>query len=144
MPLETIQRIRRLKAVERECLAVRAAVDRLVASPPDRAGVAFRDLRSASQSLEATYLIRLFAEFEVALRSYYATYRPARRPVMETLIDRIAARRRIPNDVIREAHGVRLYRNALLHAGDEQAAAIGISVARHHLCVYLDRLPKSW
>jgi hypothetical protein len=95
--------IERIKAVEREYLAARKAVDDFITAmsrgtttPPPNTEV--RDVHTMSENLEGTYLIRLFAAFESGLRSYYATFKETT-PPSKDLIDSIAARRRIPDDL---------------------------------------------
>jgi hypothetical protein len=78
----------RIKAVEREYWTVRRAVDRLavdVTRDPSTLGErpSPRDLRSADENLEGTYFVRMFAEFETGVRSFWKTIRPrahARQP----------------------------------------------------------------
>jgi hypothetical protein len=64
----------RVRAVENEYKSVRIAVDRLkdaVALDPTvlKANPTPANLSVADRNLEGTYLVRLFAEFESALRS---------------------------------------------------------------------------
>src|SRR3954452_1914092 len=102
---------RRIKAVEREFVAVRIAVDRLqqeVVREPAilRGRVEPRDLTRASEALEGTYLTRMFAEFETGLRLFWATLRDTN-PRAVDLLNSIAAQRGIPDDKREEAHEVR-------------------------------------
>ena len=66
----------RIKAVEREYRALRSAVGRMRRAIIDGAegpvNTTVGDLLTANENLEGTYLIRLWAEFETAVRSYYA------------------------------------------------------------------------
>ena len=69
---------RRIKAVERRFLAIRLGTDRLQDdvrrdSTILQGRVDPRDLTSASEDLEGTYLTRMFAEFETGLRQYWET-----------------------------------------------------------------------
>src|SRR5260370_13947840 len=102
----------RIKAVEREFLAVRLAMSRLVdATRRDptllRGQVEPRDLGRASEALEGTYLIRMFAEFETGLRLYWDAIRDSH-PQMKDLVDGLAATRKIPDDPHKkDAHAVR-------------------------------------
>ena len=47
-----------------------------------------RDLRSADENLEGTYLVRMFAEFETGIRSFWRTIK-LRRTQTEILLDRL-------------------------------------------------------
>ena len=108
----------RIKEVEREYRAVRLAVDRLLADAPSlRGDVSFRPLSAASDLLEGTYIIRLFAEFETGLRLYWATIKDTH-PKTQNLVNGVAARCKIPTDLLRETHDVRDYRNDLIHERD--------------------------
>jgi len=63
----------RIKAVEREYHAVRSSVSHMQRAIADGtegpAGATVGDLITANENLEGTYLIRLWAEFETAVRS---------------------------------------------------------------------------
>lgn len=146
MPSESHQWPGRIKAVEREFHAARFAIDRLVADIRRdatllRKEVTPRDIDAASNKLEATYIIRLFAEFETALRLYWPTIRKRPTPGRtRDLLDSIAAARRINHADLHRTHEVREFRNALVHQRDEPPTLIPIATARKHLCVFLSRL----
>ncbi|MCC6126159.1 MAG: hypothetical protein IT426_14450 [Pirellulales bacterium] len=141
-------RIIRIKAVEVEYIAVRFAVDRLLEIArhnPLELKNTFKpqDLQDAWHHLENTYIVRLFAEFETGLRSYWSTLK-ATLPQTRDLIDGIRARRRIPDEQIANIHRVRQCRNAIVHERDEDAESVTIGMARHYLCKYFSYLPQSW
>ena len=103
------------------------------------------DVRRASEHLEGTYLVRLFAEFETILRLYWSAVRGTSPPNRtRDLLDGIAAHRRIPSNQIANAHAVREYRNALVHQSDAETTLIPISTARAILCRFLSFLPPTW
>ncbi|HUY32188.1 MAG TPA: hypothetical protein VMV69_05360 [Pirellulales bacterium] len=138
-----------IKAVEREYWAVRIAVERLVESAardPNVLGTGPkpRDLVSADENLEGTYLIRMFAKFETGVRSYWRTLKPRSRASVEILVDRVADKRSIPIDVTQGVHAVRQYRNRLVHERDQAVEHITIADARSRLATYLARLPLMW
>ncbi len=145
--------IDRVKGAERESYVVAAAVAHY--RPVALAGrvqlptkTSPRDLAAAAEQIEATYVIRMWAEFETALRSY-------RRHVMGNHDDQIQTRnllewtagvkqgRAISADVRDDVNEVREYRNFLVHARDDQAppAAITIEEARKRLNTLLHCLP---
>ncbi|HJT32505.1 MAG TPA: hypothetical protein VJ783_10715 [Pirellulales bacterium] len=139
----------RIRAIEREYWAVRIAVDELtgkVAHDPMvlGAGPRLRDLTSADDNLEGTYLIRMFAEFETAVRSYWRTIKPKARPRAEVLLDQLGVRRSAPADIIRGVHSVREFRNQLVHDRQTPIQPVTIKDARHYLATYLARLPIQW
>jgi hypothetical protein len=121
MAAKLYQWLQRIKGVEREHSATRLAIDRLLAAVEHDPGaligeVSLRVVRDASERLDGTYIIRLFAEFETGLRLFWPTARGTPPPARtRDLLDGIAATRRIPHDQIVNAHLVREYRNSLLH-----------------------------
>lgn len=105
-------------------------------------------LSSAGTNLEGTYIVRIFAAFEAALRSYdrYHFNDPERETRAATMIDQLGAlnhvRVRIP---IRDGvHHVRRIRNFWAHDSDDDPNPVPIDRVRGLLQVYLDRFPKSW
>lgn len=142
--------IRRIKAVEREYLAARFSVDRAleqVRADPTilTSGLAVREIERTAKLLEATYLMRLFAEFESGVRLYARLARKRQPPSKtEDLLNSVASRRGIPNERLRNAHKVREYRNDLVHERYEESEPMTIKDARSHLCHYFSFLPRDW
>ncbi len=126
------ERIDRLKAVVREFHVVEDAIERLRVAVTDGrvdlpGGTTARDLDAARRQLEATYLIRLWAEFETAVRSYYGwlTNDPDPRIRSTDLVNAVNASRRgrALSDAERVGvHEVREYRNSLVHDRDDPVA----------------------
>lgn len=147
MPSRT-EWLTRIKAVEREFRVIRFAADRLGESirvdatnlPSD---LRFRDFMVASNRLEATFLIRMFAEFEAGLRQYWEIQSPTR-PKMRDLLDGIAARRFISFDRLDKAHEVRKLRNGHVHGSDEVGSSLPFAECRSVLCTYFSFLPLTW
>lgn len=150
MPSSKYESLDRVKAVEREYGAMRLAADRLlevVRKDPTAVpgGYRVRDLEEASDQLEATYTIRLFAEFETSLRKFWPASRGPTPPARtRDLLDGVGATRRIPDDQIGDAHKVREYRNVLVHERKADTEPIPIAQARGHLCRFLSFLPIEW
>src|SRR5439155_7570710 len=116
------QRIARITAVLQEYLTAKTASDLLTAQSDanpsygrdhgwePRAGEAFTD------NLEATYIIRIYAEFEAALRDYWLTYRKqTTRPKMYQLVNEAIPDRGFSQDIIDNADDVREFRNYLVY-----------------------------
>jgi hypothetical protein len=145
--------IDRVKGAERESYVVAAAV--AYHGPVALAGDAQlstktspRNLVAAADEVESTYLIRMWAEFETALRSYrrHLTGEPDDRISTISLIDRtsgVKKGRAISSDVREDAHEVREYRNFLVHERDDPTppAAVAIEAARKRLNTLLHCLP---
>jgi hypothetical protein len=163
MPDDRFAWLDRIKAVDREHSAARLAIVRLldqagidstILSVPARSrsgppslgkAIQLRDLKLASDRLEGTYVIRLFAEFESGLRHYWLTARKTDPPGRtRDLLDSMAARCGISTVRLREAHSVREYRNGLVHLRSEPAAEIAIGIARNRLCAFFSFLPENW
>lgn len=149
MPTEYQDRISRLKDVEREYSTMRFATNCLLklAGSDSRvlASVKTLDVKDASERLEGTYFIRLFAEFESSLRVFWALSTTKKtKPKTEDLINGIAARVHISDELKTEVHTIRIYRNSLIHGEDQPHPAITISVGRGHLSHFFSRLESHW
>lgn len=148
MPRQLDEWQQRIKAVEREFKSTRLAMDRLLADHERdvnirRECISLRDLHQASDHLDGTYVIRLFAEFEMASRLFWESRRRTK-PAAEQLLNSIAALRKIPNDQVQDVHDVREYRNNLVHGSDEYFVPIAVADVRHALCHFLSFLPPTW
>ncbi len=105
-------------------------------------GVSPADVGDAIQNLEATYVIRLCAEFEDRLRQFWTATVRQNHPPMEVLLDRVAARVSVRSPELERAHRVRKYRNSLVHGGTVDV--VTLQEARSYLCKYLESLPREW
>ncbi|MBW3539298.1 MAG: hypothetical protein KY476_03435 [Planctomycetes bacterium] len=149
------QRLERIARVEQEYLAARTAAslltERLRGNPSygrdqgweSRAGADF------SENLEATYLIRMYAEFEAGLRDYWQSHHGKdTRPAMRQLIRHAIPSPLFSQDCIDNADGVREYRNFLVHEADDEPpphlARMSVHNAKRHLCTYFSRLDPGW
>src|SRR3954454_6418366 len=115
----------KMGAVERECRAAVVAVSELLrradADPTllHTAKVVHADVRNCLQNVENTYLVRLFAVFEEALREVRRVVYGRGGPIKtHALIQQCAARQHVGHDYLTSAHAVREYRNAVVHGGD--------------------------
>lgn len=146
--MRRLEAIGRLRSLEDEFRAAEFALAEALAraevdpAPAVLQGLSPSDLHRARAGLEATYTIRLFAEFEGAVRSYWQTMRRTE-PPMRKLLDGVAARRKIPADLHAEAHEVREHRNELVH-GPLKAGAWQFVDCRSVLCRLLAWLPDDW
>jgi hypothetical protein len=143
----------RVRAVENEYKSVRIAVDRLNAAVAHDPTVLQNDptpanLIVAGRNLEGTYLVRLFAEFESALRSYDRARHndPTLKTDASILIDMIGGRRGqgISANVRQGAHAVRRVRNHWAHERDATPEPMSIAEARARLQKFLSWLPEEW
>lgn len=148
MPHERDQWLRNVKAVEREYNAARFAVERTLDQARKDPTILRTDVETAHlvttlSGLEGTYIVRLYAVFEEALRLFWASLRPTN-PPMHDLIDGVAANRGTPDIDKQNTHAVREYRNSLVHGTEDEIEPITIPVCRSHLCKFLSRLPRQW
>ena len=148
MPIRRDQWQTKVKAVERDYLSASWAMDAFIQSADQnvllvKPGLRIVDFKKSREGLEGTYLIRLFVEFEVSLRTYWTSLRNTH-PPMKVLIDRLGSRFKVPFDPLRDTHQVREYRNSLVHELDEDVAFVAIENARRHLCIFLNYLPPEW
>ncbi|SFI78353.1 hypothetical protein SAMN05421753_112104 [Planctomicrobium piriforme] len=140
--------LRRIKAVEREYAVVLAAVSHFrevirhdpLLLPSE---LQMRDCTAASNGLEATYIVRMFAEFEAGLRQFWQSQRPTR-PQMRDLLDRIAARQYVSFDSLSETHAVRELRNGFVHGSDSELEKLSLTQCRSSLCIFFGFLPLQW
>jgi hypothetical protein len=145
------RRMEHIKAVEREYLVAVTAVDGLqfaLRKNPSllkklRLGLA--DYRNLLENLQKTFLVRLFAEFETGLRDIWVVHSKKKSEVpIRDVITSLSARHRVPDTVRENVQAVRRYRNALVHAGDEQALSVPLDRARSYLCTFFSRMPETW
>jgi hypothetical protein len=148
--MKTREIIQQLKSCESMCEAGRAAtsyflrVCRSDTSHIPRIGsFRLRDIRACYDDLECTYLIRIFAVFEMALREFWTSAMGRRsRPTARQFMDAVALRCSVPVDHLVRAHGVRESRNVLVHGGEGRSVAL--TEARSSLCRFLSSLPREW
>ena len=124
--------------------AVAALRARLAADPSLAPRLpAAADLRRCARGLEATYLVRLFAIFEEACREVWRdAFGKGTHPRAVDLLNGCASRQRIGDDDLRHAHGVREYRNTLVHGGDSPAMTLETACGR--LCIFFRHMPVRW
>jgi hypothetical protein len=141
--------IDRMGGVEREFRAAALAVGRLIADMlPDptvlRGGyVVQADVRACRTGLENTYLVRMFAVFEEALREVRRTVYGKSGPILTyVLLNQCATRQKIKSDELAAAHRVRDFRNTIVHGGS--ATPVTVPQARAWLCTFFGSMPKQW
>ena len=138
-----------LTSVEREYRVARLAVSDLLERATNNPtilyaqGVVNSDVRACRANSEITYLVRMFAVFEEALRDVRRTmYRKNTAIKTYDLLQQCAARQGVPDHLRMDAHNVREFRNTIVHGGD--APAIPVPGARSSLCAFLGWMPPEW
>ncbi len=92
-----------------------------------------------------TYFIRLFAEFETAIKDYWkhGLKEDPKTRIMD-VIDSLASKRRVLDSVRVNVHAARKWRNRLVHEDDTDAAQVELSSARSAFGKFLGFLPDDW
>jgi len=149
MPHEAFNWMGRIKAVEREYGVIRFGTERLIVHVNDDPSILEKlvrrpDIAPASARLEGTYIIRVFAEFETALQHFCRAFHIRRPRGTEALINRVRDRGHIPQPVTDLVHGVRDYRNTLVHERTRPATPVTIREATSRLCTFLSRVHGMW
>ena len=141
----------RIRGVESEYLAASVAValleQRLRADPSFGKNPRWgnRDVINLRDNLEATYLIRMCAEFESALRDIWLhCYEQTTQPTLRDVLLALGARRFVPPEWMDTAQLLRQFRNALVHQGDATTEAISFVEARNYLCRFVSCMPEDW
>jgi hypothetical protein len=140
--------------VSGEFRAARVAPDRLKAAVASMPDVLKKDsqerkyLNKAHENLAGTYVVRLFAAFEAAIRSYdrWKHRDRNRETAASVMIDEIGGKRGrgIQMGVRQGAHQVRLVRNFWAHESDEDPGPMTVDAARARLQAFLHELPDEW
>jgi hypothetical protein len=148
-------RIKRLKAVAEEYRAAQSAAtllgEELKKNPSfgDAHGWSNTAGKGFQNNLEATFIVRLYAEFEATLRDYWEKYRERdTRPPMYQLLRHAIPDQRFRQDDIDNADDVRIYRNHLIHDSEdeppEEIVVVSVRDAELYLRTYLSRMHYDW
>ncbi len=127
--------------MEREYTTVRLAMNRLDQHAKDNPAILtgdlrIRDITTASNRLEGTYIIRLFAEFETGLRQFMKAFKYRLPKSTEALLNRVKDRVAFPRSSD-NAHAVRDYRNTLVHDRQEHADRVSVREATRYLGCFM-------
>lgn len=148
--MNTFTALQNLKALESHCYAAKEATAHYLQECESNRieflpGFQIRDVRDCHDNLEDTYILRLFAEFEVTLRTYWSRavkrQKPTKPPVSR-LLDSLGSRLYVLQDDLNRAHAVRAYRNTIIHGGE--ASPVTLSEARSYLCTFMSNLPREF
>lgn len=147
---------RRLRRIFDEMLAARFALGRAEAKWDTEMGtpaadfrgrVPLDEIRRAADNLGRTFLLRLFAEFEGILLSYWQDgLGRVSEPKVSVLISRIAelCPRPVSDTHRNDVHHVRDYRNMLVHPHARQVDALTVDQCLSRLGKYLAYFPQKW
>ena len=140
--------LNRIKAVEREYVAMHQAAEHFRQAARDDPTILGGDLRQAEiemacRNLEGTYVMRLFAEFETGARQCWVA-KWGTEPGTFDLLEGLAARCSIRDTDRQNAHRVRDYRNRLVHEREDETEAVSVREVRAFLCRFFSHLPARW
>ncbi|HEX4795187.1 MAG TPA: hypothetical protein VH370_15435 [Humisphaera sp.] len=144
------RRIIRLNEVFREYQAAQVAVRMLAAelrrdpSFLNAFNLQAADFKRLKTNTEATYLVRMQAEFEGGLRSIWVSTIRDTYPPMSVLLQSLSARRSIPVQVTENADRARKFRNAIVHEDSGRAGAVSMQDAARWLALYFSYMPANW
>ena len=101
-------------------------------------------LTRCADTLESTFVLRLFSIFESVLRDYWR-HGVGRQtePDMRPLMSSIAARRKVSGSELAAAHQIREYRNDIVHE-NLRAASYRLADCSRALARFIARLPLEW
>ena len=138
----------RIKSVEREYISIRQAANWFSQAATNDPSILLDNVKhaeiiEASDNLESTYFLRLFAEFESGSRNFWKSIRGSE-PKTADLLNGLAAKCKISEADRVDAHLVRDYRNCLVHEREGNPEGLGISLARGCLCRFCSFLPSEW
>ena len=105
-------------------------------------------LVSTLDNLEGTYIIRIVAAFEAALRSYdcFLFADPGRDTSLAVMIDQLGSKKhlRVGEPIRAKVHRVRDLRNFWAHDKEDKPDLMSIDRVRGLLQNYLDHFPDEW
>jgi len=150
-PGKKTDRSERVKSVERQYFVAEKARETLEAALKAHSalltgiGLDAADLSAFKSNLLDTYFIRLFAEFETAIKDCWKNglNQDPRTRIME-VIDSLASRRKVLDSVRVNVHAARKWRNRLVHEDDTDATQVELPSARSSFGRFLGFLPDNW
>ena len=140
----------RIQRAVHEYEVAREALDRLKSQAVADASAVHSSLSEhlpqAELNLEGTYIIRVFAVFDAALRSYdrYHFKDQDRDAKVAVMINQLGALRRVARPIREGVHRVRRVRHFRAHELEEDPGPMSLDRVRGFLQSYLDRIPKNW
>jgi predicted RNA methylase len=149
MPSEALDWITRVGAVEREYKMVRLAMDRLRQQAMNAPHILtgdqrFRDIDATADRLEGTYIVRVFSEFETALKQFLRAKKLKVPSKAESLINKVRDKVDISTDHADNVHQVRDYRNALVHDRVRPVVPVTMRDSTRRLNTFLSWLQRTW
>ncbi len=102
------------------------------------------EMRALAKELHDIYFVRMFACFESCIRHYWWTRVRETKPATEQLLNSMAHKVGVPQDMLDTVHEIRDFRNNLIHEDHRANKRFTIDEASGPLNTYLARLPLEW
>ena len=140
----------RIQVAVGEYRAAREALNRLKTQVAADAivvrGSIAKDLPATDLNLEGTYIIRAFAVFDAALRSYDRFHfgDPERKTDVSRMINQLGALKKVRPPIREAVHRARKVRHYWAHELDEDPGSMSIDRVRGALQAFLNYFPKRW
>lgn len=139
----------RLRDIEREHDAARAAVAHFLRSLHDgnvrlAPNLKRIHINRLSESLEGTYIIRIFSEFELSLKLFLKKKHEAVPLNVKARIRKVANIVGFKDASVNNAHKARRYRNKVVHHLEEEVDTLTLRKVTRFLCIYLGKMRKDW
>ena len=102
---------------------------------------------TAYENLEATYFLRMFSMFEMAIKSYWRSLpgNATGEPDFKDVIDDVGYQLTISFDIIYDVQRIRRLRNDLVHEWNRaQVVTVDLPDEMNRLIRYFDSLPRTW
>jgi hypothetical protein len=146
---ETFAWLTRLKSIEREYTATRLAIDRLKQHTVENPNILvenlkFGDVKGASDRLENTFIVRIFSEFESALKHFLRAQGVGIPRSVKGKINNVKELMKIPQDDAKLAHRVRINRNNIVHDSNNKVEPVTMRESTKFLCTFLGRCQRAW
>jgi hypothetical protein len=100
----------------------------------------------ADESLAATYFLRMFSMFEMAIKSDWRSLPGKVRGIdIIDAIEDVGSYLHIPSDYIEQAQRIRILRNDVIHDWNRaQVTTVDLPGEMNRLIEFLDKLPSGW
>ncbi len=157
MPHRLYDWLGRIKAASREYQVMRISLDYLGNATHDEIhdlvearewdDFISNEINAADWNLDATYIIRMYSAFEMAVDSFWQQIpgNVDRTVEGDVKLEEVGYSQGIGVDLIDAAQAVRVHRNRVVHRRIERyAGSMTIENASHDLQLYLGRLPGTW
>jgi hypothetical protein len=101
-------------------------------------------MRLVQGRLQDIYFVHIFACFESDIRDYWRAVGRSGQPHATSLLNSVAGKRGIPQDIVDAIHDIREFRNSLVHGSRDFARPYTVDEASGPMNAFIARLPLEW